>query len=345
MNNPGSNQRTTHAAVIGAGGYVGGQLLRLLAGHPAITRVTAVSTSRAKQAVADTHPQLTKILAQDFAADADANGKPDVVFFATPPQVAMHQAARWLDQDCIVVDCSPDFRLRDLDLWERWYGVRHANPELVAEAVYALVEFNRNALAGARLIAVPGCYATAVQLACVPIVKALGAQNASDLTVIADCVSGTSGAGRRNDRPELLMAEAGNNFQAYALTGHRHTPEILQGLANYCGVEPVLRFVPHLLPVPAGMFATVHFVATGKQLDAADILRKTYADEPFIDLLKPDVSPQLSSVVGTNYCQIGCASDPLVVMCALDNLIKGAAGQAIHALNVACGWLETDGLI
>ena len=344
MNKPVSSQQA-HVAVVGASGYVGGQLLRLLAGHPAIAQLTAVSARRAGQHVARTHPPLVRLPKQNFVDSVDANGKPDIVFFATPPAVAMHQAPHWLDQGCTVIDCSPDFRLRDLKQWEQWYNTKHSCPELVNQAVYALVEHNRAALADAKLIAAPGCFATAVQLATIPVVTALAAQGNSDVTIIADCVSGTSGAGRRSDRPELLLAEAGSNYQAYALSGHRHVPEILQGLAG-CGIaQPALRFVPHLLPLPTGMFATVHFVAQDAKLDYAATLRDSYANEPFIDVLDPDISPQISAVANSNYCQLGYTSSLPTVMCALDNLVKGAAGQAIQALNVAHGWCETDGLI
>ena len=333
------------ACIIGAGGYVGGELLRILAAHPRFARLVPVSESRSGCHVADVHPGLRGRLDATFVAAPEEPGSANVVFFAVPPRVAMEKAAAHLDAGSVVVDCSPDFRIKDLSVWERHYGADHASPQLVAEAAYGLVELNRDALSGARLIAAPGCYATVMQLATAPVAKALAEVGCEHLTVIADCASGTSGAGRRPDRPELLMSEAGGNYSAYALDGHRHEPEITEGIKAYAGLEPTLVFVPHLLPLPRGMFATVHFLPEREvDIDLGKVLADAYDDEQLIDVLPVATSPQVAAVVGTNRCQLGCAKGSLTVLGAIDNLGKGAAGQAVQAYNVAAGRPELEGL-
>lgn len=328
------------AAIIGARGYVGGELLHCLARHPRVGAVIPCSASAAGGLVAEAHPRLAGS-GQRFEAAVPAGAQVDAVFFATPPRVAMAEAGRWLDAGARVFDCSPDFRLKDLGVWEQWYGAEHASPELAAQSVYGLVEHARAELAGARLVAVPGCYATAIQLAAVPVARALAAAGAK-VRIVADCASGTSGAGRAAGRSELLLAEAGGNYQAYALAGHRHGAEVEQGLAAYAACpQAELRFVPHLLPVPRGMFATLHFIADGA-VDVHGALAAAYADEALVETLPAGRSPQLAAVAGTARAQLGAADG--VAMCAIDNLGKGAAGQAVQACNVAFGFEETAGL-
>ena len=333
------------ACVIGASGYVGGELLRCLGAHGAFERIVPVSRSLAGKKVASSHPALAKKLDAVFTDSPAEPGDVDVVFFATPPGVAMEHVALHLDAGAMVVDCSPDFRIKDVSVWEEHYGTKHAAPELIEKAVYGQVEHNRNELQKARLVAAPGCYATLLQLAITPVAKALADAGCKNVTVIADCVSGTSGAGRRTDRSDLLLAEAGGNFSAYALGGHRHVPEVLQEIEKHSGLDLNLEFVPHLLPVPRGMFATVHFVAD-RQIDLHLALNESYGKERFIDVLEPGVSPQLAAVCNTNLCQLGCAANSQVVLGALDNLGKGAASQAVQAFNVAWGldeWMGMDG--
>lgn len=333
------------ACVIGAGGYVGGELLKILASHPGIAKIIAVSASRDGVPVADAHPFLRGRLDASFVAKPEKAGTTDVVFFATPPRVAMEQAKAHLDAGSMVVDCSPDFRLKDLDTWEGHYGAGHAAPELVEQAVYGLVELGREKLQGARLIASPGCYATVLQLVIAPVAKAFAEAGCKDLAVVADCVSGTSGAGRRNDRSELLLAEAGDNYSAYALGGHRHMPEVMAGIKAHAGFTPDIAFVPHLLPVPRGMFATVHFLPKKKaDIDLGKALNGAYANEGFIDVLPEGTSPQVAAVTNSNRCHIGFAQDTLTALGALDNLGKGAASQAVQAFNVASGLPEREGL-
>lgn len=333
--------------VIGAGGYVGGELLKLLAHHPQVGELAAVSPKRAGTEVSATHPRLRAALAKRLKFVAEAPAAQDLVFFATPAGVAMDQARALLDAGAVVIDCSPDFRLKDQPIWEQWYG-KHADFALVAQAVYGLVELRRAELAGAKLIAAPGCYATAVQLAAAPIVKALAKADAGKIYVIADCVSGTSGAGRRQDRAELLLAEAAGNYQAYALGGHRHRPEMIAGIEQHAGLVPGLKFIPHLLPVARGMFATVHVSSEHNcNLEAAAVLAASYADCPLIDLLPAGTSPQLAAVVNTPLAQLSGSDERAndhLVLCALDNLGKGAAAQAVQAANVALGLDEKAGL-
>ena len=342
------NQSTSGSlliSVIGASGYVGGELLRYLSQHPAVNKLVACSTSQVGQPVQNTHPFLAGRLNLKFSADPTVAGPPDVVFYATPAAVAMTSVDKFLATGCTVIDCSPDFRLQNIDTWQHWYKTTHTNPELVTKAVYGLVELNRDRLVGAQLIAAPGCYATILQLAGAPITKALRDQGCTSVRIIADCASGTSGAGRHPDHSNLLLAEAGNNYQAYAIDGHRHTPEVLQGITTHASLEPQLDFIPHLLPIPRGMFATMHFIPDRKvTVDIAEILADAYASESFIDILPAGNSPQIAAVVNSNRCQLGYCASRLTVLAALDNLGKGAAGQAVQAMNVALGLVETDGL-
>ncbi|MBF2735566.1 MAG: N-acetyl-gamma-glutamyl-phosphate reductase [Betaproteobacteria bacterium AqS2] len=328
------------AAIIGARGYVGGELLHCLARHPQVGGVIPCSASAAGSPVAEAHPRLAGSELK-FAAAVPADAQVDAVFFATPPRVAMAEAGRWLAAGAKVFDCSPDFRLKDLGVWEKWYGEGHASPELAAKSVYGLVEHAREEIAGADLVAVPGCYATAIQLAAVPVARALAAAG-QEVSIVADCVSGTSGAGRSAGRDELLLAEAGGNYQAYALAGHRHSAEILQGLAAHAACPgAALRFVPHLLPLPRGMFATLHFIGAA-EVDVHAALAAAYKDEALVEVLAAGRSPQLAAVTGTARAQLGAAGS--VGLCAIDNLGKGAAGQAVQACNVAFGFSETAGL-
>lgn len=328
-------------AVIGARGYVGGELLRCLERHPQVGAVLPCSGSAAGTAVSAAHPQLTGSKLK-FVAEPPADAKLDAVFYATPPKTAMHTAGQWLEAGAKVFDCSPDFRLKDLEAWQRWYEAEHASPELVAESVYGLVEHARADLAGARLVAVPGCYATAIQLAAIPVAKRLEEMGA-EIEIIADCVSGTSGAGRADGRSELLLAEADGNFQAYALGGHRHSAEIKQGLEDYAGcVSSRLRFIPHLLPTARGMFATVHFLTGATEVDIHPMLAEAYRDEPLLEVLPAGQSPQLAAVARTARAQLGAAG--ATALCAIDNLGKGAAGQAVQAFNIAFGLDEVAGL-
>ena len=336
-------------AVVGAGGYVGAELLALLGSHPAVSQVRAFSNTWAGKAVGAAHlPLITNpvvfepVVPEEFAAA-------DVIFFATPPGIAQRYVPDLLEKGKLVLDCSPDFRLRDPTVWAKWYGGEGlCFPELAAQATYGLAELNRAAISKADLIAVPGCYATALLLAVIAPLKFLA--NRGVALLCATGLSGTSGAGRKSERSGLLLAEAGNNVGAYALDGHRHSAEITQTLTDLLGNAPRLIFVPHLLPIPRGMLVTVNLVDDGGSVTAEEVhaaLDGMYADDPFITVLEPGMSPQISMILGTNRAVLGTAApgQPAVVLCALDNLQKGAAGQAVQCLNIRLELPETAGLM
>lgn len=331
--------------IVGATGYTGVELLRLLAAHDGVEVVAATSRSAAGRRVDDAFPNLRGHYALEFTApDPDRLAGCDVVFFATPNGTAMQQVPALLDAGVRVIDVSADFRLRDAAEWSRWYGVEHACPERLAEAVYGLPELHREAIRGARLVANPGCYATAVQLGFLPLVEA-GCVDVARL--IADGKSGTSGAGRR-ERVDLLLAEASDSMRAYAAGGHRHGAEIAQGLRD-AGADMVgLTFVPHLAPMVRGIHATLYAELTAEH-DVQALFERRFADEPFVDVLPAGSHPETRSVRGANHCRLAVhrpagGEGRVIVLAVIDNLVKGAAGQAIQNLNLMCGLDESRGL-
>jgi N-acetyl-gamma-glutamyl-phosphate reductase len=333
--------------VVGGTGYTGVELLRLLAYHPEVEVVAITSRGEAGVKVADYFPSLRGRYDLAFADPAAAPLKDcDCVFFATPNGVAMSQARALLDGGARVVDFSADFRLKDRGVWEKWYKVSHASPELLSEAVYGLPEINRERIRKARLVANPGCYATAVQLALLPLVTT----DCVDLAhLIADSKSGVSGAGRKAE-VDILFSEATDNFKAYAVKGHRHHPEILESLASLEGMSGKqlgLTFVPHLVPMVRGILATVYARIT-KDTDFQALFERRYAKEPFVDVLPPGSQPETRWVRGTNQCRIAVHrpfdGDTLVVLAVEDNLVKGAAGQAVQNMNLMFGFPETQAL-
>ena len=333
--------------VVGGTGYTGVELLRLLAGHSQVEVVAITSRAEAGVRVADYFPSLRGRYDLAFADPAAAPLKGcDCVFFATPNGVAMSQARTLLESGARIVDFSADFRLKDRTVWEKWYKVKHASPELFDEAVYGLPEINRERIRKARLVANPGCYATAVQLALLPLVDT---QFVDHEHFIADCKSGVSGAGRKTE-VDLLFAEAADNFKAYAVKGHRHHPEIVESLTSLEGVSGRhlgLTFVAHLVPMVRGILATVYARIT-KETDFQALFEERYAKEPFVDVLPPGSEPETRWVRGTNQCRIAVHrpfdGDTLVVLAVEDNLVKGAAGQAIQNMNLMFGFAETQGL-
>lgn len=338
------------AGIVGATGYTGVELLRLLSGHSeiAVTRVT--SRELAGTSVSRHFPNLRGRIDLDFSApDTAALCECDVVFFATPHTVAMKSAGEILERGARVIDLSADFRIRDIACWEQWYGTAHESPELVAEAVYGLPEVNREQIRTARLIAVPGCYPTAVQLGFLPLLE----HGLVDETrLIADAKSGVSGAGRKA-AAEYLLCEASESISAYALAGHRHHPEICQGLVDANGGNPVtLTFVPHLTPMIRGILATLYAPVREPGKCSATALQalfeQRYAEEPFVQVLPQGQLPATREVRGSNMCEISVNftenSGMAVVLAAEDNLVKGAAGQAIQCMNVLFGWDESEGL-
>jgi N-acetyl-gamma-glutamyl-phosphate reductase len=323
-------------------------LLRLLAQHPQVELRAITSRKEAGTPVSALFPSLRGRVDLAFSEPTrDALRGCDVVFFATPNGVAMGEARALLDAGARVIDLSADFRIQDLAEWERFYKTKHAAPELVAEAVYGLCEVNRERIRRARLVANPGCYPTAVQLGLLPLVEA-GVVDLDHL--IADAKSGVSGAGRKTELG-LMFSEASDNFMAYNVPGHRHWPEIRQGLARAAGREVGLVFVPHLTPLIRGIHATL-YARIAKEADFQKLFEKRYANEPFVDVMPAGSHPDTRSVRAANVCRIAVhrppqrsgGSDTLVVLAVIDNLVKGASGQAVQNMNLMFGLAETVGL-
>jgi N-acetyl-gamma-glutamyl-phosphate reductase len=330
--------------VVGGTGYTGVELLRLLAQHPGAELTAITSRGEAGLPVADLFPSLRGRVSLAFSDPAKADLEAcDVVFFATPNGIAMREAQRLLDAGVRVIDLAADFRIKDVAEWSKWYGMEHAAPKLVAEAVYGLPEMNRESIRGARLVANPGCYPTAVQLGFMPLVEA-GVVDTAGL--IADAKSGVSGAGRKAE-VHTLFPEASDNFKAYAVPGHRHLPEIRQGVGLMAGKSVGLTFVPHLTPIIRGIHATLYARIT-KEADFQALFEARYKDEPFVDVLPPKSHPETRSVRAANVCRIAVhrpqGGDTLVVLSVIDNLVKGAAGQAVQNMNIMFGLPESMGL-
>lgn len=330
--------------IVGGTGYTGVELLRLLAQHPEVKIEVITSRKEAGMAVCDMFPNLRGRLDLAFSDPAEAPlAGCDVAFFATPNGVAMQQVKELLDAGVRVIDLAADFRIKDVAEWEKWYGMKHACPELIAEAVYGLPEINRAQIKGARLIANPGCYPTAVQLGFLPLVEA-GAVDLGHL--VADAKSGVSGAGRKAE-VHTLFSEAADNFKAYGVPGHRHLPEISQGLSRVAGRGIGLTFVPHLTPLIRGIHATLYARLT-KEVDLQALFETRYADEYFVDILPPGSHPETRSVRAGNFCRIAVhcpqGGDMVVVLSVIDNLVKGAAGQAVQNMNILFDFPETTGL-
>lgn len=347
------------AGIVGGTGYTGVELLRLLAQHPEVELVAITSRKEAGSRVDALFPGLRGHVALAFTQPGtSALEHCDVVFFATPNGVAMGEVRALLDKGIRVVDLSADFRLRDVQEWEHWYRMKHAAPELAAEAVYGLCEINRAQIRGARLVANPGCYPTAVQLGFLPLIES-GWIDGGHL--IADAKSGVSGAGRKSEL-HLMYAEAADNFMAYGVSGHRHWPEIRQGLARLAGREVGLVFTPHLTPAIRGIHATLYArllpptaAASTRDLAALQALfEQRFASEPFVDVLPSGSHPDTRAVRGANLCRIAVhqpkvsnarnENDTVVVLSVIDNLVKGASGQAVQNMNIMFGLPETAGL-
>jgi N-acetyl-gamma-glutamyl-phosphate reductase len=336
--------------IVGGTGYTGVELLRLLAHHPGVEISCITSRGEAGTRVDRFFPSLRGAVELEFLAPEDAPlDRCNVVFFATPHGVAMRQARGLLDAGVKVIDLAADFRLRDPARFEAWYGMPHADPALLAEAVYGLPEIDREAIRAARLIAIPGCYPTSIQLGLAPVLELERASPGQvDCTcIIADAKSGVSGAGRKAELG-LLSAEVSENFRAYGLAGHRHHPETEQQLARISGRPVGLSFVPHLVPMIRGIFSTIYVRMTGARFEAMQALyERRYRGEPFVDVLPAGSAPETRSVRGTNLARIALANPApglLAVLVVEDNLVKGAAGQAVQCMNLACGLPETAGL-
>jgi N-acetyl-gamma-glutamyl-phosphate reductase len=338
--------------IVGATGYTGAELLRLLVMHPEAQVTVITSRSEQGKPVADLYPSLRGIIDLTFSLpDVDLLAQCDVVFFATPHGVAQSMVASILERGVKVIDLSADFRIRDVATWESWYGQTHRAPELIPQAVYGLPELNREAIASASLIACPGCYPTSVQLGFLPLMEA-GCIDLSDL--IANSASGVSGAGRQASIG-ALHTEVSDSFKAYAASGHRHLPEIVQGLTDMAfsaggstDASVNLTFVPHLLPINRGIHSTLYANLTDLTVDVQALFEARYADEPFVDVLPAGSHPQTNSVRGSNMCRIAVhrpnGGAKVVVLVVEDNLTKGASGQGIQCMNIICGLAENAGL-
>jgi len=335
--------------IVGGTGYTGVELLRLLAAHPEVEIQAITSRSEKGMAVADMYPNLRGHLDLAFSEpDMSVLTKCDVVFFATPNGIAMTMARELIEAGVKVIDLAADFRIKDIEEWSKWYGMEHACPELVEQAVYGLPEVNRAEIKAAQLIANPGCYPTAVQLGLLPLIE----NNLIETdNLIADAKSGVSGAGR-GAAVATLQAESSESFKAYGVAGHRHLPEIKQGLAIANKSDVGLTFVPHLVPMIRGIEATCYArlkdsTVTVEQLQS--LYENKYANETFVDVMPAGSLPETRSVKGANNCRIAVhvpqGGDTVVILSVIDNLVKGAAGQAVQNMNIMFGLNESTGLM
>ena len=330
--------------IVGGTGYTGVELLRLLAQHPQVELKAITSRADAGMPVSQMFSSLRGYVDLAFTHPDEAQlDQCDLVFFATPNGIAMQQTRALLDAGVKVIDLAADFRIKDIGVWEKWYGMTHACPDLVAEAVYGLPEVNREKIRNARLVANPGCYPTAVQLGFIPLIEAGLIDTAS---LIADAKSGVSGAGRKAE-VGILFSEASDNFKAYGVPGHRHLPEIRQGLGNVAQQEVGLTFVPHLTPMIRGIHATL-YGRLKAEADLQALFEQRYAGEAFVDVLPAGSHPETRSVRSSNRCRIAVhrpqGGDTVVVLSVIDNLVKGAAGQAVQNMNIMFGLPESQGL-
>ncbi|RFC32057.1 MAG: N-acetyl-gamma-glutamyl-phosphate reductase [Candidatus Nitrotoga sp. MKT] len=330
--------------IVGGTGYTGVELLRLLAQHPQV-ELSAI-TSRADQGmpVSQMFPSLRGHVDLCFTHQDEAHlDQCDLVFFATPNGIAMHHARALLDAGVRIIDLAADFRIQDVAVWEKWYGMSHACPDLIPKAIYGLPESNREQIKHARLVANPGCYPTAVQLGFLPLLEA-GIVDCNSL--IADAKSGVSGAGRKAE-VSIMFSEVADNFKAYGVSGHRHLPEISQGLARAAQQNIGLTFVPHLTPMIRGIHATL-YARIQCDADLQALYEQRYANETFVDVMPAGSHPETRTVRGANCCRIAVhrpqQGNTVVVLSVIDNLVKGAAGQAIQNMNIMFGLPETTAL-
>lgn len=345
--------------IVGGTGYTGVELLRLLSQHPQARLRVITSRSEVGVPVADMFPSLRGRVDLKFSDPAHAQlSQCQVVFFATPHGVAMAQAPALVAAQVKVIDLAADFRLRDPAEFERWYKMPHSCIDLLNEAVYGLPELHRERIRQARVIGLPGCYPTAVQIGLAPLLERTAsgapAELVDDQSLIADCKSGISGAGRKAE-VGLLMAEASDNFKAYGVSAHRHAPEIVQGLSQLAGHPVGLQFTPHLVPMIRGIHATMYARIKPKAMsvDFQALYQKRFSGEPFVDLMPFGSTPETRSVRASNMLRLalhrpvgrdGQPGDLLIVLAVEDNLVKGAAGQAVQVMNLMFGLAETTGL-
>ena len=332
--------------IVGGTGYTGVELLRILAAHPGAEVRAITSRGDAGTKVVDMFPSLRKHYDQLEFTPPDATDLKacDLVFFATPHGVAMAQARGLVETGVKIVDLAADFRIRDVKMFEQWYRIPHTCPDLLAEAVYGLPEFHRDEIRTARIVGNPGCYPTSMQLGLVPLLEA-GIVDTAHL--IADCKSGASGAGRKAEIG-LLLAEASDNFKAYGVGGHRHHPETVQELASRSKTPVNLVFTPHLLPMIRGIHSTLYARLIQRDVDVQSLFETRYAGEPFVDVMPAGSTPDTRSVRASNVARVAIhrpqGGDTITVIVVIDNLVKGASGQAVQNMNLMFGLPETSGL-
>lgn len=331
--------------IVGGTGYTGIELIRLLLSHPKIEVAVITSRSEAGRPLSELVPSFygqSELVFQE--PSMDVLNTCDLIFFATPNGTAMKMTSALLDQGKRIIDLAADFRIKDAAVWEHWYGEPHACPGLLDEAVYGLPEINREKIKSARLIANPGCYPTSVILGFLPLLEQ---QLVNPARLIADTKSGVSGAGRAA-KVGSLHAEVSENFKAYGISGHRHHPEISAIISSLIPAESVqLTFVPHLLPMNRGIHATLYAESTNSSVDLTEIYKKRYLEENFVSVLEAGEHPETRAVRGTNKCILSVnrvSENQIVVLSVIDNLVKGAAGQAIQNMNIMYGLEESLGI-
>lgn len=352
--------KPVNVGIIGASGYSGEELLRLLLGHPHAVLTAVTSRQFAGQTVAQVFPRFGLHAKARELRFADPNPEllarqAQIVFLALPHGVAAAYALPLLHAGCQVIDLSADFRLRHAETYQEFYGHEHPAPDWLSKAVYGLPEIHRQAIKTAPLIASPGCYPTSILL---PVVPLLRAGLVKPTGIIADALSGVSGAGRKAEL-DYLFVECNESVRPYGVPKHRHLSEIEQELSAAAGQPVVVQFTPHLIPVNRGILTTLYLSPIKKFSTASDLFElsgkiaacyeKAYGSEPFVRLLEGEALPDTKNVVGTNAIEIAWRLDPrtgrLIVMSAIDNIVKGAGGQAIQCLNALCGYPETAGLV
>lgn len=337
--------------IVGGTGYTGVELLRLLLRHPNVQVNVLTSRTEDGRRVDDMFPSLrghTELKYSDL--NIDELKKCDVVFFATPHGVAMQHAQQLLAANSKVIDLAADFRLQNLAQFEKWYGMQHACPEILKDSVYGLSELNREQIKNANVVGNPGCYPTTVQLGLAPLFKQAETLVKPE-SIIIDAKSGVSGAGRKASLG-MIYSENADNFKAYGVAGHRHHPEIVEALENISGQKNLfdqILFVPHLVPMIRGMFSTIYVDLTeqGAAADLQSLYEKFYANEIFVDVMPANSSPETRSVRGANQLRIALYKphpNKLIVLSVQDNLVKGAAGQAVQNMNLMFGFAEDAGL-
>ena len=335
-----------HVSIVGGSGYTGSELLRLLVNHPHIEIDQITSRQDDGKNVTEIFPFLPNKVKNKFVHPDNVNfEQSDLIFFATPNGIAMNFAEMLVSKGKRIIDLAADFRIKNIQLWEQWYGMKHACPKLVETAVYGLSELKKNEIKDARIIANPGCYPTAIQLALYPL---LSKKIINEQTIIIDAKSGISGAGKKID-DNLFMAEAYDNFNAYSVQGHRHQPEIEENLKEITNSKDIKAlFVPHLLPTVRGIYATIYvdLIDDVSETEMDSIYSEAYDQSIFVDYMGINKIPKTKMVRGSNQCKISAfkRDKKLVILSTIDNLVKGAAGQAIQNMNIMFNYKESDGL-